>query len=128
MFAAGQRWTYRSPAGFEASRIVIGAVVQFGGHESVVCVALAGAARQQNDGSLQAANIAFLPFSSTAFAQTVVALDGSDVPPAEFAREMEAWASDERGMTLFTVPLDGTVDKLIARQMAEIVQTREPSA
>jgi hypothetical protein len=116
MFAAGQRWTYRAPAGFEASRIVIGAVVQFGAHESVVCVAVAGAARQQSDGTAQPANIAFLPFSSTAFAQTVLSL------------ELEAWAGDKRGMTLFTVPLDGTVDKLLARQMAEIVQSREPLA
>ncbi len=120
-FAAGQRWTYRPPPGFEASRIVIGAVVSFGVHDRVVCAAVAGAPRRQSYGSVDTVNIAFLPFSHAAFAATVVAPDGMDVPPAAFAAEMEHWASDPRGLSTFTVPFDGYLDKLIARQMADIV-------
>lgn len=120
-FAAGQRWAYRAPPGFEASRIVIGAVVSFGVNERVVCAAVAGAARRNPDGTVEAVNIAFLPFSQAAFAATIVALDGMDTPPPAFAAEMEQWASDPRGLSTFTVPFDGYLDKLIARQMAEIV-------
>jgi hypothetical protein len=120
-FAVGQRWTYRAPPGFEASRIVIGAVVSFGMNDRVICAAVAGAPRRHPDGALEAVNIAFLPFSQAAFEATIVELDGTDVPPTVFTSEMEQWASDPRGLSTFTVPFDGYLDKLIARQMAEIV-------
>lgn len=121
VFAAGQRWTYRAPAGFEASRIVIGAVVGFGESDVVVCAAVAGAPRRMPDGHVETIIIPFLPFAQSAFAATVVSPDGVDVPPAAFARELELWAADPRGLSTFTVPFDGFVDKLIARQMADIV-------
>lgn len=120
-FAAGQRWTYRAPPGFEASRIVIGAVVSFGAHDRVVCAAVAGAPRRLPDGTMDTVNIAFLPFSQAAFEATILAPDGMDAPPSAFNSEMEHWASDPRGLSTFTVPFDGFLDKLIARQMAEIV-------
>lgn len=120
-FAAGQRWTYRAPAGFETSRIVIGAVVGFGEGDVVVCAAVAGAPRRMPDGAIQAVIIPFLPFAQAAFAATVVAPDGVDIPPPAFTRELELWAADPRGLSTFTVPFDGFVDRLIARQMAEIV-------
>ncbi len=120
-FAVGQRWIYRTPPGFEASRIVIGAVVSFGVHDQVVCVAVAGAPRRHGDGTVDTVNIAFLPFSRAAFEATIVAPDGMDFPPPAFAGEMEHWASDPRGLSTFTVPFDGYLDKLIARQMADIV-------
>jgi hypothetical protein len=122
MFAAGQCWTYRAPAGFEASRIVIGAVVSFGSHERVICAAVAGAPRRLPDGSVEAVNIAFLPFSEAAFAATVVEAAGSDMTPPAFADEMEAWARDPRGLVIFTVPFTGYLDKLIGAQMADIVR------
>lgn len=128
MFAAGQRWTYRAPAGFEGSRIVIGAVVSFGTNERIVCAAVAGAPRRLPDGAVEAVNIAFLPFTEAAFQATVEVADGTDVPPAAFADEMDAWARDARGLTTFTVSFDGYLDKLIARQMAEIVRLPLPAA
>lgn len=120
-FAAGQRWTYRAPAGFEASRIVIGAVVTFGNSEQVVCVAVSGAPKRSTDGGLEAVVIPFLPLSLDAFAATVVEQDGSDLPPPSFATEMDAWVADPRGLSTFSVPFEGSLETLIARQMAQIV-------
>ena len=119
-FAAGQRWTYRAPAGFETSRIVIGAVVSFGQGERVVCAAVAGAPVKADDGSPQPAVIPFLPFAEQAFAATVVSRDGCDMPPPAFKAEMDAWMADPRGLTIFTVPFEGSLNRLIARQMAQI--------
>ena len=119
-FAAGQRWTYAPPQGFEGSRIVIGAVLNFTGGVRVVCAAVAGAPVMTDDGTQQPATIAFLPFAEEAFAATVIARDGEDVPPAAFQAEMDAWLADPRGLTMFTVPFDGSLKRLIARQMEKI--------
>jgi len=119
-FAAGQRWTYRAPAGFETSRIVIGAVLSFEEGARIVCAAVAGAPVKAGDGADQSAIIPFLPFAEDAFAQTVVARDGDDVPPPSFQAEMEAWLADPRGLTTFTVPFEGSLNLLIARQMEKI--------
>lgn len=120
-FAAGQRWTYRAPAGFEASRIVIGAVVSFGADQRVVCAAVAGAPQRSGGGRLEAVMIPFLPFADTAFAATVLDYDGQDAPPEAFAPAFDAWARDERGLSMFTVPFEGGLELMIARQMAQIV-------
>ncbi len=120
-FSAGQRWTYRAPAGFEASRIVIGAVVSCSGDKKVVCAAVAGAPRRLPDGQFEAVVIPFLPFTEAAFAATVLACDGEDAPPPEFAPALEAWAKDARGLSMFTVPFEGNLDVMIARQMEKIV-------
>lgn len=120
-FAAGQRWTYRAPAGFEASRIVIGAVVSFSANERVVCVAVFGAPQRGADGTLEPVVIPFLPFAHAAFASTVLAYDGEDVPPAAFGPALDAWASDRRGLSMFTVPFEGGLELMIARQMEQIV-------
>jgi len=120
-FAAGQRWTYRAPAGFEASRIVIGAVLSFDGSNGrVVCAAVAGAATSSAGGTGESAIIPFLPFEESAFAATVVARDGEDVPPPAFKTEMDAWLADPRGLSIFTVPFEGSLNRLIARQMEKI--------
>ena len=126
-FAAGQRWTYRAPPGFEASRIVIGAVVSFGENERVVCAAVAGAPSAGPDGALQPTTIPFLPFSEPAFAATVVSPDGQDTPPAEFQPSLEQWMADPRGLSTFTVPFDGSLNRFIALQMAEIAAISNPS-
>lgn len=119
-FVAGQRWTYRAPHGYEASRIVIGAVVSFGEGERVVCAAVAGAPTRLEDGSEVAGTIPFLPFREAAFAQTVVSPDGEDAPPADFGVALEAWMADPRGLSTFTVPFEGSLPCLIARQMEKI--------
>ncbi len=62
-FAAGQRWTYRAPQGFEASRLVIGAIFKFEGSDSIVCCSVTGAPRRHADGSIDVVAIPFLPMS-----------------------------------------------------------------
>jgi hypothetical protein len=121
-FTAGQRWSYRPPLGFEASRLVIGAIVAFDGQSPVICIAASGAPRRLPDGQLDAVMIPFLPLSQAAFAASVVALDGNDTVPPEFAGAFEAWSADPRGLSLFTVAFDGRLDQLIARQMTVLVQ------
>jgi len=123
-FAAGQRWTYRAPQGFEASRIVIGAVVSFGEGQRVVCAAVSDAPSRGENGELQRIVIPFLPFSEAAFAATVLSPDGVDVPPPAFVDEFEAWMADPRGHTTFTVPFEGSLNRLIAAQMQEIADGR----
>jgi hypothetical protein len=120
-FRAGQRWTYRAPEGFENSRIVIGAIVSFEDGERVVCCSVEGAPQREPDGSVGRVLIPFLPMTEAAFAATAVAADGEAAAPAEFAAGYEAWKADARGLSYFTVHFDGFLDKMIARQMAEIV-------
>lgn len=127
-YAAGQRWTYRAPEGFEASRIVIGAVVSFGEGERVVCAAVAGAPTRGPDGIVQPATIPFLPFSEAAFAATVVGTDGHDVPPPEFQSALQSWMSDPRGLSTFTVAFEGSLSRLIALQMAKIAAGAQSDA
>lgn len=121
---AGQSWSYGAPAGYEGSRLVIGAIATFEHHAPVVCVSVAGAPQVQPDGSLTTVSIPFVPLSADAFAATVETLGAADahadLDPG-FADALAAWSSDARGLTCFTVPFDGYLDRLIARQMAAIV-------
>lgn len=120
-FRAGERWTYRTPAGFEQSRIIIGAVVSFTDREPIVCCAVRDAPRRCADGGIEAATIPFLPMLASALAESVVDRDGEAAPPADFATQFENWKSDPRGLSVFTVPFEGWLETLIARQMANIV-------
>lgn len=120
-FTAGDRWTYRAPAGFERSRIIVGAVVTFAGREPIVCCAVPGAPRRCPDGSVETVTIPFLPMAASALAESVVARDGGADLPADFAPAFENWQSDPRGLSVFTVPFEGSLETLIAKQMANIV-------
>lgn len=120
-FAAGQSWTYRAPEGFESSRMVIGAVVTFTNDEKILCCSVTHAPRRRADGSLEAVSIPFLPLSTAAFAASVIASDGPAEPSEHFAEGLAAWQEDARGLSYFTVPFDGFLDRIIARQMAAIV-------
>ena len=120
-FAAGQRWTYRAPMGFEASRLVIGAILKFEGSSSIICCSVTGAPRRHSDGSIDSVTIPFLPMSEAALTATVVAQDGLEEPAAAFAEKLQEWSNDPRGLSTFTVPFDGYLDHLIAHQMAQIV-------
>jgi hypothetical protein len=119
--SVGQRWTYRPPQGFEASRIIIGAIVQFEGSGRVVCCSVSGAPRRHADGHLEAVTIPFLPLSEDAFLASVAAADGQEEPCLSFGAKLQEWSTDPRGLTTFTVPFDGFLDHLIANQMAKIV-------
>jgi hypothetical protein len=120
MFAAGQRWTYRAPPGSEDSRIVIGAVVAFAEGRTIVCCSVLAAPQRMPDGSIGRVTIPFLPMAADALAASVGSLDGEGAVPPEFAPQLAAWQADARGLSFFTVPIDGSLEGMIARQMAEI--------
>jgi hypothetical protein len=120
-FAAGQSWTYRAPKGFEASRLLIGAVATFDGNRNIVCCAAIHAPRRHADGHLDMVTIPFLPMTDAAFCASVVQLcDGAAELPDEFAGKLSEWSNDPKGLTAFTVPFEGLLDEMIANQMAEI--------
>jgi hypothetical protein len=118
--AAGQCWTYRAPEGFEASRLVIGAIVRFDGKRSIICVSVYGAPRRRPDGNVETVIIPFLPMTEPAFLASIVAHAGAAEPPEMFARKLQEWSDDPRGLSTFTVPFEGFLDHMIAMQMAEI--------
>lgn len=120
-FAAGQRWTYRTPSGFETSRLTIGALLTFPGQPRVMCCSVSGAPRRKPDRSVDTVTIPFLPMTEQAIRDTVLAYDGEAEPAAQFMQALEAWQSDPRGLTTFTVPFEGFLDRMIALQMAAIV-------
>lgn len=120
-FAAGQCWTYRAPAGFESSRIVIGAIATFADGRHILCCSVLHAPRRRPDKTVDCVTIPFLPMSKDALAATVVAMEGHEPPAEHFREALEAWQADERGLTSFTVPFEGFLDRLIATQMAAIV-------
>ena len=121
-FRAGERWRYRTPPGFEPSRIVIGAVVSFAQSESIVCCAVLGAPRLLPDGRVDAVTIPFLPLTASALAASVVERDGEAPVPDDFGAALALWQDDERGLAAFTVEFEGRLDLMIARQMADIVR------
>ncbi|WP_295556266.1 hypothetical protein [uncultured Hyphomicrobium sp.] len=121
-FAAGQSWSYRAPQGFEASRLLIGAVATFDQDRTIVCCAVVHAPRRHADGHLDMVTIPFLPLTQAAFEASVVAADEAPAElPEGFVEKLTEWSNDPRGLTAFTVPFDGFLDHLIAHQMADIV-------
>ncbi len=120
-YEAGQRWTYRTPEGFEDSRLLIGAVVRFDDHAPIFCCAVTDAPRRCADGTLEAVTIPFLPMSEEALRDTVVAPDGGGAVDDGFATALAEWQTDARGLSCFTVPFEGFLDRMIALQMAAIV-------
>ncbi len=120
-FAAGQCWTYRAPQGYQTSRLVIGAIAVFPDEPPVLCCSVYGAPRKRPDGSIDTCTIPFLPMTESAVAASVVALAGVGEPAEHFIDALEAWQEDPRGLTTFTVPFEGFLDRMIALQMAEIV-------
>lgn len=120
-FAAGQSWTYRAPRGFEASRLLIGAIATFGGDRAIICCAAVHAPRRHADGRLDTVTIPFIPMTDAAFDASVVSLcEGAADLPDGFGEKLSEWSNDPRGATAFTVPFEGFLDQMIANQMAEI--------
>lgn len=119
--AAGQSWTYRTPPGFETSRLLIGAIASFGDEQHIVCAAVVHAPRRNADGNLERVTIPFLPMTEAAFRASVLTCDETPEPlPEVFAEKLAAWQNDPKGLTTFTVPFEGFLDQMIAHQMAEI--------
>lgn len=121
LISAGQAWIYRAPAGFEASRLIVGAIARFADREAIVCVAVTDALQRRPDGSIGRATIPFLPIGEGAFRASITALDGEAALPEAFAEGLAVWQDDARGLSCFTVPFEGSLDHMIARQMALIV-------
>lgn len=121
---AGQRWTYRTPAGFEGSRIVIGAIAHFTDGRDIICCAVSEAPRRHAGGRVEVVTIPFLPMTEAAFRASVVAPDGLSELPADFALRLEEWSNDPRGLSAFTVPFEGYLDVMIAHQVEEIAGVR----
>lgn len=119
-FRAGESWTYAAPQGFEGSLIVVGAVLTFEDREPIVCCAVTGAPRRNAEGSIETVTVPFLPMTATALEASVQLEGGPAELPAGFADALQHWAGDPRGLSAFTVPFDGWLDHMIARQMAEI--------
>lgn len=125
MFEAGQSWTYRAPPELENSRIVIGALLAFDADRKLACCTIRGARQRRPDGSYEQVDIPFVPMTVEALAETVVALDGNGEVDGDFIRHFEAWNGDGRGLSYFTVPFEGSLDVMIARQMEMLVDGRE---
>lgn len=119
--ATGQKWTYRAPAGFEQSRVIVGAILSFEEGEPIVCCSVSGAPRRLPCGTVDRVTIPFLPMTESAFFATVGTLDGSGDLPEAFAGALAEWSEDTRGLTTFTVPFEGYLDRMIAMQMAAII-------
>lgn len=123
-FRAGQCWCYATPAGHEASRILIGAVVSFQDREPIVCCAVTEAQRLLPSGEVDAVLLPFLPMAASALAATVTGLAAEAELPAEFAPAFAEWQEDPRGLAEFTVPFEGRLDLMVARQMIEIADRK----
>jgi hypothetical protein len=124
LLVAGSTWTYRHVPGFEDSRLVIGALVRFEAGRDIACVSITGAPQRDHDGALVARDIPLLPMTVEALRATVVAQASPVAVPAGFADAFEAWQDDARGSTFFTVPFEGHLDRMIARQMADLALAR----
>lgn len=101
--------------------MLIGAILSFEDGERVVCCSVDGAPQKLANGELGRMSIAFLPMAETAFARTVVELDGQGLAPPEFVQAYTVWKTDPKGFSCFSVPFEGYLDRMIAMQMAEIV-------
>lgn len=125
-YKAGQCWRYEAPEGFQSSRLVIGAIACFSGESRIICCSVFDAPERHDDGRVLPVTIPFLPLSEAAFASSVTALDETTddaALPEEFVQALTRWRDDPRGLTCFTVAFDGSLDRLIARQMAAILGT-----
>lgn len=120
-FAVGQRWQYAAPDEIADSRLVIGALLEFEGSPPVACCTVTGALQQQPDGTRVRVTIPFLPMTVDALARTVTAHDGDGEVAPEFRRHFESWQEDPRGLSFFTVAFEGSLDRMIALQMKQIV-------
>jgi hypothetical protein len=121
-FEPGQQWAYAAPPEIANSRIVIGAILEFEGGAEIMCCAVTSALQSAAGGSSEHIAIPFLPMSRAALAQTVTTLDGIGALPDDFASELESWRNDPRGASYFTVPFEGSLERMIALQMAALVE------
>lgn len=114
----GQAWRFSDEPELAASRLVIGALVDFDSGVRLVCCS---AVPWPSDGAMGIGDIvAFMPFAEDAFRRSVHSLDGIGDPAEDFGPELQAWRDDPRGLRYFTVPFEGSLDRLVALQMAAL--------
>lgn len=80
-----------------------------------------GAPQIQPDKSVRAVTIPFIPLTEAAFAGTITEPDGNGPVSEHFRAAYDAWKVDGRGLSYFTVPFEGFLDRLIRRQLAELI-------
>jgi hypothetical protein len=112
-YRVGQAWTYEAPKGFESSRIIIGAILTFASHEPVICSAVTGAPMLDDMGKVQPLTIPFLPFSKSAFDQTVILPDGEGEIPTSFGDSYESWKTDAKGLGFINIPFKGLLRDMV---------------
>ena len=120
-FSVGQMWSYHARSEITDSRIVIGALLEFEASQRLACCTVLGALQMRPDGTPERVTIPFLPMTVEALERTVVALDGEGGVATAFAAHFDVWHDDPRGLSFFTVPFEGSLDRMIALQMADIV-------
>lgn len=123
-FEAGQRWRYHARFEIPGSRLIIGALVEFEGGKRIACCAVTGAMQRAADGTVQHVTVPFVPMTVEALAGTVSEADGEGDLPEDFSVQFDAWRADPRGASYFTVPFEGSLELMIARQMEALVETR----
>ena len=120
-FEAGQQWAYAAAPGLEDSRILIGAILDYDGGQRIACCAVLAGIERGADGEPERVTIPFLPLTLDALARSVTELDGTAELPDAFAGQLQAWLDDPRGASYFTVPFEGSLERLIGQQMTAIV-------
>lgn len=125
--AAGGTWTTRGIEGLEPPVLVIGALVR-GEAGAIACCAVWRAGVRGADGVWTTGTVPFLPLSEAALMASVLSPLAPVAVPDEFLPAFEAWRADPKGLSVYTIPFEGTLDGLIARQMAAIVGSRDGRA
>lgn len=121
-FTAGETWTTRGVVDGPPPHLVIGAIIR--GDDvgrSVAACAVWHAHARTPAGEWRTTTVPFLPLTLAALAGTVVDRAAPLAMPDEFMAEFEAWQADPKGLSVFTIPFEGSLDGLIARQMAAII-------
>ena len=85
----------------------------FASHEPVICASVTSAPMRDASGEVQPLTIPFLPFSKTAFEQTVLNLEGiKDLPPG-FSENYKSWKSDVKGLGFINIPFKGLLRNMV---------------
>jgi hypothetical protein len=122
----GQAWRYVAPDGREQSCLIVGAIVRFPERRTVVCCAAIDKRASDHARDMAATPptaIAFIPMTEAAFRASITHLDSErNEVPDSFFDEFDKWHGDPRGMRVFDVTFEGSLERMIARQMARIAK------
>ncbi len=111
----GQQWISHNQSGQAQSKMVIGAIANCGQHGRIICCTIVS-----DDPTNKDTSISFLPMTENAFLESITSQDGTGDLAEGFAGALETWKSDPRGLSVFTVPFKGSLNRLIADQMTAV--------